>query len=163
MMKADVFCSLSSCVFEATENNTPFSVNAVLSRNGGQTWGERRRVYTAPNNREAGAPWVVNVGGTLVVSFMTNEEQTFAGVDGGHFKVVTNSDGTAGSWSSKTTIAGPEAHWPAMLTLNETNFLAIYSKNGLGLVSLPCNTACSHPAILTDGMGWAGMERTMKG
>lgn len=38
----------------------------------------RQRVYTAPPDRNAGASQIVNVGGTLVVSFITDEVYTIS-------------------------------------------------------------------------------------
>lgn len=68
------------------------------------------------------------------MSFMTTEDDGGSGVDGGRFKVVTSTD--ASTWSAPATIAGPHAHWPGMLALSDTNFLTMYSLDGLGLVSV---------------------------
>ncbi|OAQ96788.1 hypothetical protein LLEC1_02831 [Akanthomyces lecanii] len=56
-----------------------FTVDAVYSDDDdGLTWqqGNRQRIYTAASRRGAGAPSVINIGGTLVVDFMTNETKT---------------------------------------------------------------------------------------
>ena len=124
---------LSSCVFENTLHG-PFSVDYVLSPDDGYTWGSRGNVYTAVNNAEAGAPQVINVGGTLVASFMSNEAGNGPGVDNGEMKVVTSTDGGV-TWSGATVISGLGSHWPGMQVLDDKNFLALYSFSGLGLVS----------------------------
>ncbi|KAK1831966.1 glycoside hydrolase [Podospora conica] len=133
------------CVFEGTELG-PFSVMSVTSRDDGRTWGERARVYVAGGGRHAGAPQVHNVGGALVVSFMTNEGTVDVGqLDGGQMKVVTSVDGGR-TWSSgggradgtsngATVTADIGAHWPGMYTLDDEHFLALYSKDGIGAVS----------------------------
>ena len=46
-----------------------FTIRAVSSSDDGATWGNRRLVYAATGaNNNAGAPQIINVGGTLVVS-----------------------------------------------------------------------------------------------
>jgi hypothetical protein len=109
-------------------------VDAVFSQDDGYSWNSRIRIYTAANNREAGAPQVINVGGTLVVDFMSNEAGTQAGVDNGEMKVVTSTDGGR-TWSPPTVIAGLGSHWPGMHVIDDRTFLALYSFNSLGLVS----------------------------
>ncbi|KAK3317122.1 glycoside hydrolase family 93 protein [Cercophora scortea] len=125
------------CVFENTESG-PFSVDRVMSHDDGYTWGERARVYTAANGKNAGAPQVYNVGGTIVTSFMTNEAVNVAQLDGAQMKVVTSVDGGR-RWSSDggdaTVTAETGSHWPGLYTLSSTTFLALYSKDGLGAVS----------------------------
>lgn len=67
---ANISCG---AVFENTESG-PFSVDYVISHDDGMSWGERGRLYTARSGKLAGAPQVYNVWGTLVASFMTNED-----------------------------------------------------------------------------------------
>ena len=124
-------------VFENTENSTSFSVDYVQSSDDGLTWGRHRgRVYTAAGTgKEAGAPQVINVGGILVASFMTNENTSTPKLDGGHMKVVTSVDGGR-SWATKAFVTGDTgSHWPGLFALNSTHFLALYSRDGLGAVS----------------------------
>lgn len=106
----------------------------VLSSDDGYSWDRRERIYTAVNNLEAGSPQIVNVGGTLVVSFMSNEAGSGPGVDGGEMKVVTSTDGGA-TWSEDVVISGLGSHWPGMHVLDDSTFLALYSFDGTGLVS----------------------------
>ncbi|KAK4081318.1 CAZyme family GH93 [Trichoderma aggressivum f. europaeum] len=123
-------------VFENTESGA-FSIDYVLSHDDGNSWGQRARLYTARNGKNAGAPQVVNVGGTLVTSFMTNEDVDGIGpngIDGAQMKVVTSTNGGS-TWSGATVTGNASSHWPGLYTLDQTHFLALYSKDGLGVVS----------------------------
>ncbi|KAK2594718.1 hypothetical protein QQS21_007568 [Conoideocrella luteorostrata] len=121
------------CVFENTESG-PFSVNYVVSHDDGLTWGGRTRLYTAKNGKDAGAPYVVNVGGTLVTSFMTNEDSLATSVDGGKMKVVTSADGGK-NWGKLAITGEAGSHWPGMYSLDEGHLLALYRLDEKGLVS----------------------------
>ncbi|CAJ2500315.1 Uu.00g031680.m01.CDS01 [Anthostomella pinea] len=121
-------------VFENTEDG-PYSIDYVTSTNDGSSWGGRTRLYTARNGQNAGAPQVINVGGTLVVSFMTNEDVAGTnGIDGAQMKVVTSTNGGS-SWSASVVTGQAASHWPGLFDLDSTHFLALYSKDGLGAVS----------------------------
>ncbi|KAM7205436.1 Sialidase [Naviculisporaceae sp. PSN 640] len=129
------------CVFESVYKGV-FSIHRVMSHNDGLTWGERSPVYTAANGKDAGAPQVYNVGGTLVTSFMTNEivDPDLPHLDGGEMKVVTSGNGAA-DWSSMSRdgiVTGElGSHWPGLFTLpgDGNTFLALYSRGDLGAVS----------------------------
>ena len=122
-------------MFENTQDGY-FSIDYVLSHDDGNSWGERGRVYTAANGNDAGAPQVVNVGGTIVVDFMTNEDGGGAprSIDGGDMKTVTSTDGGR-TYSGPTTIGSVGSHWPGMLDLDGNRFLAFWTQDGQGLVS----------------------------
>jgi hypothetical protein len=108
-----------------------------LSHDDGKSWGQRARLYTARNGLNAGAPQVVNVGGTLVTSFMTNEDVAGTGgngIDGAQMKVVTSTNGGS-TWSGTTITGQAGSHWPGLYTVDQTHFLALYTFNGLGAVS----------------------------
>ncbi|KAI1475160.1 glycoside hydrolase family 93 protein [Daldinia eschscholtzii] len=121
-------------VFENTETGV-FSVNYVLSHDDGRSWGERGRLYTARNGKLAGAPQVYNVWGTLVASFMTNEDvEGTSGYDGAQMKVITSVDGGK-TWSGSVVTGEAASHWPGIFNRDPTHFLALYSKDGLGAVS----------------------------
>ncbi|TGJ88419.1 hypothetical protein E0Z10_g361 [Xylaria hypoxylon] len=120
-------------VFENTEIGR-FSIDYVLSHDDGRSWGERGRLYTAANNAQAIAPQICNVGGTLVVSFMTDESVGGTGADGAQMKVVTSTNG-GGSWSGSVVTGEVASHWPGVFARDSTYFLALYSKDGLGAVS----------------------------
>ena len=123
-------------VFENTENGEGFSVDSVTSSDDGATWGNRQRVYTAADGHTAGAPQAYNVWGTLVVSFMTDEDHAdLSSYNGGDMKVITSTDGAA-TWSDSFVTGPAPAHWPGLFNLDENHFLALYSTDtGYGAVS----------------------------
>jgi hypothetical protein len=123
----------NSAVFENTESGF-FSIDYVISHDDGRSWGERGRLYTAKNNGEAIAPQVVSVGGTLVVSFMTDESTGGNGADGAQMKVITSTNGGK-TWSGSVVTGEVASHWPGLFAQDSTHFLALYSKNGVGAVS----------------------------
>ncbi|KAI0976269.1 glycoside hydrolase family 93 protein [Xylaria arbuscula] len=120
-------------VFENTEAGY-FTIDYVLSHNDGDSWGQRGRLYTALNGGTAIAPQVINAGGTLVASFMTDESVGDTGPDGAQMKVITSTNGGA-SWSSSVVTGQVASHWPGLFTVDSSHFLALYSKDGLGAVS----------------------------
>ncbi|KAK0744755.1 Sialidase, partial [Apiosordaria backusii] len=137
------------CIFETTEDDGVFSVDTVESFDDGESWGEgtRKRVYTAADGRDAGAPQVWNVGGVLVGSFMTNEGSGTEQIDGGEMKIILSRDGGK-TWSNfgkdgESTATGQRAtvaaekgsHWPGLFKLDDKRFLALYSADGMGAVS----------------------------
>lgn len=114
--------------FETTESGR-FDVRRVLSPDDGQTWPveTRERVYDPlDEERQASAPaGVVNVGGTLVAGFMTNEGTNSSGTVPGDFKVVSSVDD--GETWSKSVLIAREAIWPGLYSLGRDRFLAMYS------------------------------------
>ncbi|KAL0570430.1 hypothetical protein V5O48_011523 [Marasmius crinis-equi] len=117
-------------VFE-TGQNGQFTVNSITSSNDGKTWGNRRRVYTATgSNNNAGAPQVVNVGGNLVVSFMTDEDTSLHDwINGANAKLVVSSDGGS-SWSNKITVSAVQSNWPGMVGLDSSQLLYLVDHGG---------------------------------
>ncbi|KAF9465233.1 glycoside hydrolase family 93 protein [Collybia nuda] len=119
-------------VFETTQGvNGQFVVDAITSNDDGLTWSSARtRVYT-PTARNAGAPQIVNVGGTLVVSFMTDEDTSSAHVWPAQAaaKVVTSVDGGA-KWGNKVTVGPTASLWPGMVGLSGSTFLALFEHQG---------------------------------
>lgn len=103
------------------------------------TWDETTRsiVYDPSNTvSTAQAPAVVNVAGTLVVSFITNEDDpsdTSGDADGGTVKVVISSI-TEIVWAGKTSIS-TGAHWPGLYDLGSSDFLALYGSDTVGVAS----------------------------
>jgi Neuraminidase (sialidase) len=124
-----------SCVFENTEDAGLFRIDYVTSSDGGSTWGGRTRLYTPPSG-SSGAPQVVNVGGTLVVSFMSTEatSQSNNVDDDGEMRVVTSTDGGQ-TWSGSVVTGAAPAHWPGLYVVDDTHFLALYAEDGSGAVS----------------------------
>lgn len=124
----------TSCVFENTEDGN-FAVNYVLSHDDGLTWGERGRIYTPAAGKAAGSPQVALVGGTLVASFMTNEDGGSASdtaVDGGSMKTVGSTDGGI-TWSGATTVSPVGSHWGGVFATNDRTFLTMVAIDGTGL------------------------------
>lgn len=115
-------------LFETTESGR-FDMRRVMSPDDGQTWPveTRARVYDPlDEERQASAPaGVVNVGGTLVAGFMTNEGTNSSGTVPGDFKVVSSVD-DGETWSESVLIAR-EAIWPGLYSLGRDRFLAMYS------------------------------------
>ncbi|KAJ4392202.1 hypothetical protein N0V93_005827 [Gnomoniopsis smithogilvyi] len=126
------------CVFENTEDG-PFSIRSVLSYDDGLTWDETTRsiVYDPSNTvSTAQAPAIINVGGTLVVSFITNEDtptDTSGDADGGTVKVITSLN-TNIVWADKTSIS-TGAHWPGLYSLGSSDFLVLYGSDTVGVAS----------------------------
>jgi hypothetical protein len=119
-------------IFESdnTTNTNLFTVHSVTSPDDGVTWQNRRLVYQ-PNGIQtnAGSPQVVNVGGTLVASFMTDEDtQAQDWANGAAAKLLTSTDGV--TWGHKLEVFAPDAYWPGMLPLNGSEFLYMCNTNG---------------------------------
>ncbi|KAI9811168.1 MAG: hypothetical protein M1827_005619 [Pycnora praestabilis] len=129
---ATVSGSTVIAVFECEQNGL-FVVDAITSTDDGVTWGDRRNVYTPTGtNNNAGSPQVINVGGTLVVSFMTDEDtQLHDWTSGANAKTVTSGDGGQ-TWGDKTIVGQQQANWPGLFDMGDgTNFLALYDRNGV--------------------------------
>lgn len=117
-------------VFESRQGGT-FQIDSITSADDGTTWGNRQIVYlpTGTGNN-AGAPQVVDVGGTLCVSFMTDEDtQLHDWVNGAGAKLITSGDGGA-TWGRKIEVFSPQTVWPGVVALDDTSFLYMADKNG---------------------------------
>ncbi|KAH7407221.1 Sialidase [Cadophora sp. MPI-SDFR-AT-0126] len=122
-------------VFETNTNAGPFSIYAVSSSDGGTTWTDRRPVYTASTaGRNSGAPQVVNVGGTLVVSFMTDEDVADSARNWpmvAASKMLVSVDGGK-TWKNKLQVFAPNSQWPGLLALkDEDTFLYLTSQGSV--------------------------------
>ncbi len=113
-----------------------FSLGAVFSTDDGRTWSGRRTIYNPSSpNTSAGAPQVINVGGTLVVSFMTNEDQQLQTPSGSYTdstaaKVITSGD-LGLTWGNKVTVGTPQSSWPGLLDLGaKGQFLYLLDRAG---------------------------------
>jgi hypothetical protein len=117
-------------VFESKEGGL-FAVHSITSSDDGATWGNRQTVYTPTGtNNNAGAPQVVNVGGTLCVSFMTDEDtQLHHWIDGAGAKLITSGDSGA-TWGNKIEVFAPQANWPGLLGLNGSSLLYMADHGG---------------------------------
>ena len=122
------------CVFES-KTTGGFSIHSITSEDDGKTWGNRQTVYTPTNpNGSAGAPQVIDVGGTLTVSFITDEDSAMTSPSPGYtanvaVKVVTSGDGGA-TWGNKITVGPVESVWPGELSLDTNSFLVVMDHGG---------------------------------
>jgi len=121
-------------IFET--GNGGFTVNSVTSPDDGATWGNRRPVYApADATKNAGAPQIVNVGGTLVASFMTDEDGAGGQwPSGAAIKIVTSIDGGA-TWGAKTTVFDIQSFWAGMLTISGSSLLVLAEHQPDGAVA----------------------------
>ncbi|KAF9631966.1 Neuraminidase [Lasiodiplodia theobromae] len=109
-------------VFETETGGGRFHIEAVSSPDDGETWTDRRIVYQS-EGFNAQAPQVINVGGTLVVSFQTDEDGDYV------VKVVTSANGQ--DWADKTTVMDATSQWAGLYTLDDSSFLALAGHNGV--------------------------------
>lgn len=121
-------------VFESESEGT-FSVKSITSSDDGKTWDNRTTVYTPDSpNTSAGAPQIVNVGGTLCVSFMTNEDSVLAAPSDGYTtnttaKFVTSGDGGL-TWGNKIIVGQLLSVWPGLYALEEASLLMLFDHGG---------------------------------
>ena len=117
-------------IFECNQGGT-FALSSVLSTDDGRTWGNRRHVYTATGaGNNAGSPQVINVGGTLVASFMTDEDTgAHRWFDGASTKILTSGDGGQ-TWGFKMEVGPVQSNWPGLVTLDDSSFLVLFDNAG---------------------------------
>ena len=122
-------------VFESEQNGI-FSIWSITSADDGQSWSSaRRQVYGATGtDNSAGAPQIINVGGTLIVSFMTSEDANLGSSGGGYTshtaaKVVSSSDG-GNTWGNKLTTSPEQSAWPGLVVVDQGSFLALADHAG---------------------------------
>ncbi|RPB17147.1 neuraminidase [Morchella conica CCBAS932] len=123
-------------VFETNEGGVAgsFRIKSVASSDDGATWGNRQTVFEASGtNNNAGAPQVASVGGSLVVSFMTDEDTGLhQWVSGASAKIVASTAISSGSvtWGNKLTVGGVQSNWPGMLTIDDRHVMVMYDNGG---------------------------------
>ncbi|KAL1712134.1 glycoside hydrolase family 93 protein [Schizophyllum commune] len=125
------------CIFETTEaRNGKFWVKSVTSTDDGANWDNRSLVYgPSDTSRNAGAPQIVTTSqGTLVASFMTDEDATQTGWPdvGASFKIMTNTPG--GEWGHKTEVSGIQSSWPGLFAKDDGTVLGCSGHSGEGSV-----------------------------
>ncbi|KAF2789489.1 glycoside hydrolase family 93 protein [Melanomma pulvis-pyrius CBS 109.77] len=123
-------------VFETTDGGR-FVVDSVTSPDDGATWGNHQRVYTPTGGpkKGAGAPQVWNVWGTLVVSFMTDEDRdSTTGYANCATKIMTSTDG-GNTWGNKFIVFDDQANWSGMALLDPSHLLVMAGINGRGATS----------------------------
>lgn len=106
------------------------TVHSVTSSDDGVTWGNRALVYSPTGtDNNAGAPQIINVGGTMVASFMTDEDTSEHNwSSGADTKVITSTDGV--NWGNKATVFDVQSNWPGMVVLDDSNFLCMAEYSG---------------------------------
>ena len=121
-------------VFES-ETVGMFSVQSITSTDDGKTWGNRKTVYTPSSpNTSAGAPQIVNAGGTLCVSFQTNEDSSLNAPSSAYTtntaaKLITSGDGGL-TWGSKISVGKVLSAWPGLYAQGGTSFLMLFDNGG---------------------------------
>ena len=123
-------------VFESQQQGQ-FTIKRVLSPNDGQTWDERAQVYQPGGGpcSSAAAPQIVNVGGRLCVSFMTDEDNAPVATQASSFdtntavKVLVSADGGQ-SWGGKVEVGPAQSLWASVLALDDSSFLALFDHAG---------------------------------
>jgi hypothetical protein len=118
-------------VFENTEIGPGnYSIDYVRSTDDGNTWDGRARLYTAPNNGNAGAPQIINVEGTLVTSF---QSKALAQDGSDEMVIVTSVDnGTTWNTESPTIAATGNIYWPGLVNMDANSFLALTGQGPMG-------------------------------
>lgn len=126
-------CNLIA-VFE-TETVGLFSIASITSSDDGKTWGNRQTVYTpSSENTSAGAPQIITVGETLVVSMQTNEDSKLNSPAESYLtntavKIVTSGDGGK-TWGDKVTVGEAVSVWPGLYSLGKKKFLVFWDNMG---------------------------------
>ena len=114
----------------ATGGDGHFTIDAVVSNDDGRTWGERRTVYAAKRpGGNANAPQIVLESGTLVMSFMTDEDWSGNGPLNAKVKVITSPDGQ--NWSPPLEVFGPGAAWAGLLEMGVGSVLVFGDSGGV--------------------------------
>jgi hypothetical protein len=100
---------------------------SVISRDDGNSWGERKQIYETGKfddqgtwyKRNAGAPQIAMVGKTIVVSFMTDEDK-FEGRwhTNAATKIISSNDGGM-TWRNKMTTAEMVSNLSFFYSLSE--------------------------------------------
>ncbi|RKF60839.1 Sialidase superfamily/BNR/Asp-box repeat protein [Erysiphe neolycopersici] len=121
-------------VFETKEPEGTFYLSTVTSMDDGATWGNRQVLYKPPTGNNAGAPQIARVGNNLIVSFMTEEDNSIGNaaswINVADAKFIISGDRGA-SWS-KTTVFKQPAMWPGLLVLrDQKSFLYLAGVHGL--------------------------------
>lgn len=130
---ATVSGSTLMTLFASTKGSGRFSINSIISPDDGITWSNQQRVYTTPPDRNAGAPQIVNVGGTLVLSFIIDENSTTSDAD---YTRRTSAKMTLScdhgfTWGGKLTIGEAISVWPGLVQLDESNLLMMFDREGV--------------------------------
>lgn len=107
-------------------------LDVVYSGDDGRSWGNRQTIYTPPGPpcTNAGAPQIANIGGVLVVVFMTDEDTGVCNIlKSSSIKIITSGD-MGRTWGNKITISDPHSAWPGIIQSGDREFLALYEHAG---------------------------------
>ncbi|KAI9848418.1 MAG: hypothetical protein M1837_000213 [Sclerophora amabilis] len=123
-------------VFERGQRS--FTVDAVISADDGASWSSPQLVYKTSGlgRKNAAAPQVLNVDGTLYVSFATDEDSgTRDWPNLASVKLVQSQgfgDGCQiNGWGNKVTVNGPSSYWAGVVGLKDPKkFLVLYEQAG---------------------------------
>ncbi|KAJ7746800.1 glycoside hydrolase family 93 protein [Mycena maculata] len=131
--------NLVTCIFETTEGTAPlFTVKSVVSENDGVTWGQRTQVYVPDvSGNNAGAPQITTTtAGTLVASFMTDEDNTAASTwpAGGSMKILTSLGTDPAAWGNKVTVLPITSEWPGLYARQDGSGTALGCADNGGVV-----------------------------
>ena len=102
-----------------------FYLSSVTSSDDGRHWHTPRKMYNPSGHRHnANAPQVINMGGILVCSYMTDE-------DGGPTatKIITSHD-MGRTWANKTLVGPAESKWPGIYAVDERSFMVLHEQAG---------------------------------
>lgn len=116
-------------VMETTRRGT-FSIECVMSHDGGLSWGSRQVVYEASPGRNAGAPQVASFAdGSVAVVFMTDEDGP-GGLwpRGSKVKVVFSGppDEAGFRWTSPQVVGETGSSWPGVMRVTDSAVLVVY-------------------------------------
>lgn len=117
-------------VMETTRHG-PFSIEAVLSYDGGHTFGHRQVVYEPRHGKHAGAPQIASfVDGSVAVVFMTDEDGDGRShwPHGAQIKVVFSGPPINGRfhWTSPMVVGDSPSFWPGIMRVGDHEVLAVY-------------------------------------
>ncbi|KAK4132199.1 glycoside hydrolase family 93 protein [Trichocladium antarcticum] len=117
-------------VMETTRQRV-FSVEAVVSYDGGESFGSRQVVYVARGGRNAGAPQVASFqDGSVAVVFMTDEDAVGGSKwpRGAKVKVVFGGPPENGQfrWTKPEVVGDAPSSWPGIMRAECDTVLAVY-------------------------------------
>ena len=117
-------------VLETTRKGV-FSVEAVVSYDGGRTFGSRQVVYEAKGGKNAGAPQIASFrDGSVAVVFMTDEDVSGESrwPRGAKVKAVFSGPPEDGRfwWTQPQVVGEASSSWPGIIRVEDDAVLAVY-------------------------------------
>ncbi|KAK4096320.1 glycoside hydrolase family 93 protein [Parathielavia hyrcaniae] len=122
-----------------TTRLTTYSIEAVVSFDDGETFGDRQVVYAPEEGKNAGGPQiaVLHDGHTLVIVFMTDEDgdgDVEAGwPQGGKIKAMggTLQEDRRLALGAPVVVGETASSWPAIIALSDNSALAVFDAMGI--------------------------------